>query len=101
MKLAKNNYSLFPPKLTNVWATFVQDYVKIHEQKHQNYNDGCPWSTAPKTIDEFIDVCNQRAKWEKENNASIPPFWNCILSHSLFEEIAREIKDIRDARQNT
>ena len=87
------------------WSSFDKDYEKIHEQLHEsyfnNFHQSPPWSTSPKTIDEFIDVCDARAKWEKENDTSIPAWWSCILTHSLFEEMAREIKEIRDAKRNT
>lgn len=103
MRLSKNGMPLFPRRLTEAWSSFVDDYVKIHEQKHAEQEERllCPWTTAPKTIDEFLDVCDARAKWEKENNASIPPWWNCILSHSLFEEIAREVKELRNAKRDS
>lgn len=103
MKLGRNGASLFPRKLTNVWIGFLKDYESVHEKAHEKMGEqfDCPWTTSPKTIDEFLNVCDARAKWEKENGTSIPIWWNCILTHSLFEEMAREIKEVRDAKRNT
>jgi hypothetical protein len=103
MKLTRNGSSLFPQRLTKTWFRFIDDYTKIHEEAHAKAMDftACPWNTAPKSIDEFIEVCDARAAWEKENNASPPTYWSCIISHSLFEEMAREIKEIRDAKRNS
>lgn len=103
MKLGRNGSPLFPRRLTKAWLGFVHDYESIHEEAHakmREYMD-CPWPTNPKTIDQFLEVCDARRKWETENNAVIPSYWNCILSHSLFEEIAREVKELRDAKRNT
>lgn len=103
MKLGRNGSSLFPRRLTKAWFGFAEDYTRAHEEAHAQMleNIGCPWSTSPKTIDEFIEVCDARDSWEKENNASPPSWWSCIITHSLFEEMAREIKEIRDAKRNT
>lgn len=103
MKLGRNGSSLFPRRLTKAWFGFAEDYTRAHEEAHARMleNMGCPWSTSPKTIDEFIEVCDARDSWEKENNASPPSWWGCIITHSLFEEMAREIKEIRDAKRNT
>ncbi len=103
MKLTRNGSSLFPRRLTKAWFGFIDDYTKIHEEAHAKAMEftSCPWNTAPKNIDEFIEVCDARAKWEKENNASIPLWWNCTLSHSLFEEIARGLKEMRDAKRDS
>lgn len=103
MRLGRNGAPLFPRRLTNAWLGFINDYEAIHEEAHSRMREyvGCPWKTNPKTIDEFIEVCDARKKWESENNASIPSYWNCILSHDLFEEIARGVKELRDAKRNT
>jgi hypothetical protein len=103
MKLGKNGMPLFPRMLTDVWSSFIDDYAKIHEQRHKEHRErfDCPWTTAPKNIDEFIEVCDARSKWEKENNASPPLTWSCTISHSLFEDIAREVKELRDAKRNS
>lgn len=103
MKLGRNGSPLFPRRLTKAWLGFVHDYESMHEEAHAKMREymECPWPTNPKTIDQFIEVCDARRKWETENNAVIPSYWNCILSHSLFEEIAREVKDMRDAKRNT
>ena len=81
---------------------YIQEWMAGWDDAHSKIIEasGCPWDTSPKTIDEFLEVCEMKSKWEKDNNAKIPPFWNCILSHSLFEEMAREIKEIRDAKRN-
>lgn len=102
MKLGRGGSPLFPRRLTKVWSGFIDDYSRVHEEAHSKIVEasGCPWDTSPKTIDEFLEVCEMKSKWEEENNAKIPPFWNCILSHSLFEEMAREVKEIRDAKRN-
>jgi len=103
MRLGRRDSSLFPRELTKAWLGFVHDYESMHEEAHakiRQYTD-CPWLTNPKTIDQFIEVCDARRKWEVENNAVIPSYWNCFLSHDLVEEIAREIKDLRDAKRNT
>ena len=102
MKLGRSGSPLFPHRLTKAWFGFADDYARVHEETHSKIIEasGCPWDTSPKTIDEFLEVCEMKSKWEKDNNAKIPPFWNCILSHSLFEEMAREIKEIRDAKRN-
>lgn len=103
MKLGRNGSSLFPRRLTQAWLGFTDDYAKVHEEAHAKIleNMGCPWNTSPKTIDEFIETCDARSAWEKENNACAPSWWGCIITHSLFEEIAREVKEIRDAKRNS
>ena len=120
MRLTKKGWTLFPRKLTVRWCSFDEDYEKIHEAEHteqlSKYSQDCPWSTSPKTIDEFLEICDARAKWEEENKTTIPAWWNCILTHSLFEEMAREVKtltqslfkeidqevkEVRDAKRNT
>lgn len=103
MKLGRNGSPLFPRRLTKAWFGFVDDYARIHEEAHQKMREyiDCPWSTNPKTLEQFIEVCDARRKWEVENNAAIPSYWNCILSHDLVEEIAREVKDLRDAKRNS
>ena len=103
MKLGKNGLSLFPSRLTRPWFKTVCDDQKSYVETRSKIAEalGCPWNTSPKDIDEFIEVCDARAKWEKENNASAPLNWSCIISHSLFEDMAREIKELRDAKRNT
>jgi hypothetical protein len=111
MKLGRNGISLFPRRLTRAWSSFSEDYVRMHEEAHLQAKvqakktigmfTECPWNTNPKNIDEFLEVCDARADWEKKHNASIPLLWNCTLSHSLFEEIAREVKEMRNAKRNS
>lgn len=103
MKLSRNGAPLFPHRLTKAWFGFIHDYESMHEEAHAKMRDyiDCPWPTSPKTIDQFIDICDARKKWETENNAVIPTYWNCYVSHDLLEEMAREIKELRDARRNT
>jgi len=103
MKLGRSGSSLFPRRLTKVWLGFAEDYVKVHEEAHAQIieNMGCPWNTSPKTVDEFIKTCDARSAWEKENNAVAPTWWGCIITHSLFEELAREVKELRDGKRNS
>lgn len=99
MKLVKKGLSLFPKPLTRTWQPTISEYSGYRSDIADAL--GCPWNTAPKNIDEFIEVCDARQNWEKENNASPPLNWSCTISHSLFEDIARTVKEIRDAKRNS
>jgi hypothetical protein len=103
MRLSKNGLKLFPNRLTKSWIKTIDGSTKSYTEFRSQITEalGCPWNTAPKNIDEFIEVCDARAKWEKENNASAPLNWSCIISHSLFEDMAREVKELRNAKRNT
>ena len=102
MKLGRNGVSLFPRRLTGVWSGFVDDYVRTHETAHEKMreNMGCPWNTAPKTIDEFIESCEKRKIWEENTKRIAPTMWSCIVTSALLEEIARGVKELKDAKRN-
>lgn len=51
----------------------------------------CPWSTSPKTVEEFLVVCDQRRLWIAENGRQPYPFWSVILTHEIVEDICRKV----------
>lgn len=96
MKLAKRNTSLFPHSLTTSWNYSYGDEFDDYLQFLP-----CPWSTNPKTLDEFLQVCDQRQQWIAEHNAEPPTYWSCRLTHSLMEDMVRTIKELKDDKRNT
>jgi hypothetical protein len=97
MKFIKKKVSLFPENLTKHWESAAH-----RRYSSMNDDDVCPWNLSPKTIDEFVLACDKRNEWHK-SNAGDPRYswWSCILTHDLMEDIARTLKEVKDAQRNT